>query len=103
MKSSVDYDEISKVYGGLRVPDSRIAAAIHHAIVSPDSLVNLGAGLGSYEPQNCYVVSVDKSYGMLAARSDKRRVVQAVAENLPFASNSFDVALGVLTIHHWSD
>lgn len=103
MEETVNYDEISKVYGGLRVPDPRIASIILEAVRTPGNLVNIGAGLGSYEPKNCDVVAVDRSFGMLAGRRKKGRVVQAIAENLPFASNSFDVALGILTIHHWGD
>lgn len=67
-------------------------------------MVNVGAGTGSYEPDDVHVVAVEPSPVMIAQRPyEAAPVVQAVAEALPFADTEFDVALAVLTVHHWSD
>jgi SAM-dependent methyltransferase len=67
-------------------------------------LVNVGAGTGSYEPTDRRVVAVEPSATMIAQRRGRTRLVtQAVAESLPFPDDSFDAALAVLTVHHWSD
>jgi len=66
--------------------------------------VNVGAGTGSYEPNDVAVTAVEPAWRMLAQR--KRRAapaIRAVAEHLPFRDSAFDVALGVLTVHHWRD
>lgn len=36
-------------------------------------------------------------------RADAAPVVRGAAERLPFPDGSFDVALAVLTVHHWGD
>ncbi len=72
--------------------------------MTPRSVVNVGAGTGSYEPTERRVVAVEPSRVMIAQRPlGSSPAVQGVAEHLPFASDSFDAALAVLTIHHWSD
>ena len=71
---------------------------------APASVVNVGAGVGSYEPRDRRVVAVEPSATMLAQRPPRSaRAVQAFAEDLPFASDEFDAAMAVLTIHHWTD
>ena len=88
----------------LRKPDPRIATAIRRALGSADSVVNVGAGAGSYEPPDRYVVAVEPSMTMIAQRSARSAsVVQATAMSLPFQPDSFDAALAVLTVHHWPD
>lgn len=68
------------------------------------SVVNIGAGTGSYEPTDLDVVAVEPSREMIRQRPESAApVLQAVAEQLPFADGSFDLAMGVLTLHHWSD
>lgn len=68
------------------------------------SLLNVGAGTGNYEPVDRDVVAVEPSPTMIAQRRGRSRlVVQAVAEQLPFPTRSFDTALAVLTVHHWDD
>lgn len=98
------YDTIGSGYADIRKPDPHIAAAIRRAIDAADSVVNVGAGTGSYEPLDRYVVAVEPSMTMIAQRSARSTlVVQATAISLPFKNDSFDAALAVLTVHHWPD
>lgn len=99
-----DYDRIGTGYARVRRPDPRIAAAIREALGDAKSVINVGAGAGSYEPRDLEVVAVEPSETMIAQRpADAAPVVQASAERLPFADDSFDAAMAVLTIHHWAD
>ena len=98
------YDTIGCGYAGLRKPDPRIATAIRRALGDTASVINVGAGAGSYEPPNRYVVAVEPSMTMIAQRPARSAsAVQATAMALPFMDDSFDAALAVLTVHHWPD
>jgi len=98
------YDEIGQHYDTYRRPDPRIAAAIAEALGPAGRVVNVGAGTGSYEPRDCPVVAVEPSHAMIRQRPPGGgRAVQASATALPFRDAAFDVALAVLTIHHWPD
>jgi ubiquinone/menaquinone biosynthesis C-methylase UbiE len=98
------YDKIGGTYSGRRQSDPRIAAAIESAVAGCHSILNVGAGTGSYEPASRFVVAVEPSRTMIAQRPrDAAPVVQGCAESLPFRNNSFDAVLGVLTLHHWKD
>jgi SAM-dependent methyltransferase len=98
------YDEIGRSYARTRATDPRIAAAIWEALGDARSVVNVGAGTGNYEPPDRELTAVEPSAVMIAQRPpDAAPVVQASAESLPFADASFDAAMAVLTIHHWSD
>lgn len=98
------YDQIGQTYKNQRTTDPRIASAINTALGAAQSVLNVGAGTGSYEPADRTVVAVEPSRVMIAQRTSRRApAVQAVAEWLPFANNSFDAVLGVLTLHHWRD
>ena len=98
------YDEIGAGYQTYRRPDPRIAAAIARALGDADTVLNVGAGAGSYEPQDRRVVAVETSLAMIRQRSaGSAPVVQASATDLPFRDASFAAALAVLTLHHWSD
>ena len=89
-------------YATTRRPDPRIAAQLARAI-GTGSVINVGAGVGSYEPV-ATVLAVEPSAVMIAQRPPGAApCVQSAAERLPAASDAFDVALGVLTVHHWSD
>jgi SAM-dependent methyltransferase len=98
------YDQIGRQYTSTRRPDPRIAAAILDALGDAASVINVGAGAGAYEPVGRSLVAVEPSWQMIRQRprSDSR-VVQASAEALPFPAATFDAALAVLTLHHWSD
>lgn len=98
------YDAIGAGYAARRRPDPRLAAAIVEALGEARSVVNVGAGAGSYEPLDRRVVAVEPSRTMIDQRcASAAPVVQASATQLPFAERSFDASLAVLTVHHWPD
>jgi SAM-dependent methyltransferase len=98
------YDLIGINYPALRKPDPRIERIIDSALGSARSVLNVGAGTGSYEPTGRSVIAVEPSREMIRKRSPgAAEAVQASAENLPFADQSFEAAMAVLTIHHWPD
>lgn len=98
------YDTIGLNYAALRKPDPRIAAAIRTAIGDAVSVLNVGAGTGSYEPADLPVTAVEPSIAMIRKRSSTGpRAVQARAERLPFKDGAFDAAMAILSIHHWAD
>jgi SAM-dependent methyltransferase len=98
------YDRLGRTYTATRRADPRIAAAIREALGDARKVVNVGAGTGAYEPTDRDVVAVDPSAVMLAQRPPgAARAIRGAAESLPFADDSFDAALAVLTVHHWSD
>ena len=98
------YDRIGINYQALRQPDPRIQRLIDEALGEARSVINVGAGTGSYEPAGRSVVAVEPSAAMIAKRpANAAPAVQASAESLPFADASFDAAMAVLTVHHWPD
>ncbi len=98
------YDEIGRGYSDYRRPDPRVAAEIRGALGDAESVVNVGAGTGSYEPAHCQVVAVEPSIVMIQQRpAGAARAVQAAATALPFGDGAFDAALAVLTLPHWTD
>lgn len=97
------YDKIGCNYQSMRSSDPRISRAIRSQFGAANAVLNLGAGSGSYEPDDLAVIAVEPSSVMISQRPrGSAPVVQAVAEQLPFADNSFDLSMGVLTLHHWS-
>ena len=96
------YDRIGIGYGDLRRPDPRLAEVIDGALGDAETVLNVGAGTGSYEPSDRRVVAIDPSRVMLAQHPGARQV-QGEAENLPFPDTSFDAAMAILTVHHWRD
>jgi SAM-dependent methyltransferase len=98
------YDRIGVGYRQVRRPDPRIAARIEAALGDARSVVNVGAGTGSYEPADREVTAVEPSRVMIEQRpADAAPVVQASAEALPFEDGSFDAAMALVTVHHWPD
>lgn len=99
-----DYDSIGKGYAGQRRPDPRIAARLATALGGARTVLNVGAGTGSYEPADPRVVALEPSRVMIAQRAPGTApAVQARAEALPFADRRFDATMAVLTLHHWND
>lgn len=98
------YDSIGRHYAEFRRPDRRIASAIDAALGDAISVVNVGAGTGSYEPLDRTVFAVEPSELMLRQRpTGAAPCLQASAEALPLETASVDAAMAVLTIHHWTD
>jgi len=98
------FDKIGLGYRDYRRPDPRLAAAITRALNRTDTVVNVGAGTGSYEPSDRSVVAVEPAMTMIRQRrAGSAPVVQASATDLPFRDDGFAAALAVLTVHHWPD
>lgn len=98
------YDTIGIDYARLRQPDPRIAARIEAALGNARTVLNVGAGTGSYEPADRAVTALEPSAEMIRQRpAGAAPAVQGVAEALPFPDQSFDAAMAVLTVHHWTD
>ena len=98
------YDRMGLGYGAIRRPDPRIAAQIEAALDDATSVLNVGAGTGSYEPTWRDVTAVEPSRTMIEQRPPEAApVVEAFAESLPFEDDSFDAAMALITVHHWSD
>lgn len=98
------YDRIGRSYTTTRRPDPRIAATIWDALGDAWTVLNVGAGAGNYEPTDRELTALEPSPVMIAQRPPgAARVVQARAEELPFADDSFDAVMAVLSDHHWTD
>ncbi len=98
------YDTIGTTYHQTRRADPRLARRIRSAVGDATHVVNVGAGTGSYEPDNCAVIAVEPSIVMIRQRPEASApVVRAAAESLPFKDQSFDIAMALWTIHHWTD
>jgi SAM-dependent methyltransferase len=99
-----DYGTIGVDYTKYRRPDPRIAATIIDALGDAETVLNVGAGAGSYEPVDRAVTAVEPSASMRAQRPDGLPVaIDATAESLPFADDSFDAAMATITVHQWLD
>lgn len=98
------YDTIGAAYTVTRRTEPRIAARIWAALGDARTVVNVGAGTGSYEPSSRDVIAVEPSALMRAQRAaGAAPCVAAVAESLPFEDQSFDAAMALSTVHHWQD
>jgi ubiquinone/menaquinone biosynthesis C-methylase UbiE len=98
----VDYETHGGGYANQRRTDPRIEAAVHSALGSARTVLNVGAGAGSYEPQDRHVVAVEPSAAMRAQRPAGRvPAIVAEAEALPFDAGAFDAAMATVTVHQW--
>ncbi|MDX6285334.1 MAG: hypothetical protein QOG53_819 [Frankiales bacterium] len=104
MSSGLLYDAIGAAYTVTRRTEPRIAAQIWAALGDAETVLNVGAGTGSYEPPDRQVLAVEPSAVMRSQRlADAAPCLAATAETLPFADQSFDAAMAIATVHHWQD
>jgi SAM-dependent methyltransferase len=98
------YDTIGATYTVTRRTEPRIAAGVWAALGDARTVLNVGAGTGSYEPVGRDVTAVEPSALMRAQRpAGAAPCVAAAAESLPFEDRSFDAAMAFATVHHWPD
>src|SRR4051794_12069901 len=98
------YDSIGATYTVTRRTEPRIAAQVWAALGDAQTVLNVGAGTGSYEPSDREVTAVEPSAVMRAQRPARAApCVAATAECLPFEDQSFDAAMAFATVHHWHD
>ncbi|MEO5689098.1 MAG: class I SAM-dependent methyltransferase [Burkholderiaceae bacterium] len=100
----VDYSAHSQGYGRQRRTDPRLEAWVHAALGDARSVVNVGAGAGSYEPLDRHVLAIEPAAAMRAQRpAHLTPAIDGVAEKLPLDDQSFDAAMALLTVHQWPD
>jgi SAM-dependent methyltransferase len=100
----VDYSVHGRTYGRQRRTDPRIASSVHRALGAARTVLNVGAGTGSYEPEDRYVLAVEPSAAMRAMRpAHLAPAVIGVAEDLPIDDGSFDASMALVTVHQWRD
>ncbi len=98
------YDKIGKNYSVGRQTDPVIASNIFQFLTGSNSIVNIGAGAGSYEPRSMNLVAIEPSLEMINQRpADASPVIKAFVESLPFEDDSFSHSMTVLSMHHWKD
>jgi SAM-dependent methyltransferase len=99
-----NYGAIGTGYTSYRKPEPEIAEFIQRALGEARTVLNVGAGAGSYEPTDRQVTAVEPSASMRAQRpAHLSQALDAVAENLPFADRSFDASMASFSVHQWSD
>src|SRR6476469_2687361 len=92
------YDRIGAGYALRRQEDPRFRALIHAALGEARSVVNVGAGAGSYEPRDRHVVAIEPSDVMAAQRPRALApAIRATSDSLPLRDGSVDAALTVLS------
>ncbi|MDX6716446.1 MAG: hypothetical protein QOH30_3004 [Baekduia sp.] len=98
------YDAIGTTYATSRRADPRIAQALHDALGDAETVLNVGAGTGAYEPEDRDVIALEPSSVMIAQRpAGSARVIQGVAESIPLEDDTVDAAMAVISDHHWAD
>jgi len=98
------YDRIGRGYARLRREDPRLARRIHDALGDARTVVNVGAGAGSYEPRDRHVIAIEPSDVMAGQRPpDLAPALRATAGALPLRDRSVDAAMAILSVHHWDD
>jgi SAM-dependent methyltransferase len=96
------YDTIGRGYSRTRREDPRLRARIHAALADARTVVNVGAGAGSYEPRDRHVIAIEPSDVMAAQRSrELAPAIRASAGRIPLRDGSMDAAMAVLSVHHW--
>jgi SAM-dependent methyltransferase len=102
--ASIDYDRCAPAYTLGRRADPRIAARVHTALGGSRTVLNVGAGTGSYEPEDRHVLAIEPSAGMRARRpAHLTPAIDACAEALPLDDDTVAAAMALITLHHWAD
>jgi SAM-dependent methyltransferase len=98
-----DYGRVPE-YGRRRQTDPRIESLVHAALGDARTVVNVGAGAGSYEPRDRHVIAIEPSLSMRRQRpADRVPAIDGVAERLPLDDDAVDAAMATITIHQWAD
>jgi len=96
------YERIGLGYARTRREDPRLAERIHRALGDARTVVNVGAGAGSYEPRDRHVIAIEPSDVMAAQRgAELVPAIRASAGELPLRDQSVDAAMAILSVHHW--
>ncbi len=104
MPTAFRYDTIGQGYAQTRREDPTIRARLHAALGDTQSVANVGAGTGAYEPRDRHVIAIEPSAVMIAQRpGGLAPVVRATAAALPLRNGAVDAAMAVVTVHHWDD
>ena len=104
MNADPRYDAIGVGYAQTRREDPVLRAALHAALGDARTVVNVGAGTGSYEPADRHVVAIEPSDVMAAQRPAGRvPAIRATADALPLRDDAVDAAMAVVTVHHWGE
>lgn len=99
-----DYESHGAGYAAIRRPDPRIEALVHAALGDGRTVLNVGAGAGSYEPTDRYVIALEPAAAMRAQRGpDRVPAIAGFAEALPLDNGAVDAAMAMMTVHQWSD
>ena len=99
-----NYGIIGNVYSHYRQPEPKIASFIYKAFANAQTILNVGAGAGSYEPTDKTVTAVEPSASMRAQRpAHLSKAIDATAEKLPFNDKNFDASMATFTVHQWHD
>ena len=104
LAGDVDYARHGQGYAGIRRTDPRIAVCVHPALGDARTILNVGAGAGSYEPEDRYVLAIEPSETMRAQRPKHlAQAIHGVAEQLPLDDQSVDASMALVTVHQWRD
>ncbi len=98
-----DYEALGSGYAHARRSDPRIEAMVHEALGGARTVINVGAGAGSYEPPDAYVLAVEPSASMRSQRHADRPAIEGFADHLPLDNASMDAGMAMVTVHQWPD
>lgn len=98
-----NYDQLGQKYSGYRQTEPIIANYVNQALGDAETVLNVGAGAGSYEPTDRYIIAIEPSVVMREQRIKNNKIpaINAKGDNLPFDDKSFDASMAMVTIHHW--
>lgn len=104
LAGDVDYAVHGQGYASQRRTDGRIAEIVHAALGPARTVLNVGAGAGSYEPEDRHVIAIEPSAAMRAQRPiSLSPAIHGEAENLPLDDKSVDASMAMVTVHQWRD